>query len=742
MKNQHKKKKKDVVFVFVSIISLIVVLLTLGFSSYQTSLDVKSLGALVRIQRDIRITGVSINSTNNGGISSYEDYNVNSIYSKITLPNSDSTVSFDVEVTNLGNLEMALSSITGLDENLKYTISGYTLDDPLCDDNDATSCKLGSKTTLHVTIGYNDNAVVTSTPYLIDIDFNFISLGKAAKIGDTYYDTLQAAINAVPNDKTETTVVLLKNVSETITIGNNKNVVLDLQNKTLSNNGNNPVIKNNGTLKISNGIIRSNAATQGAINNESTGNITISGGSVIVTGGRQALYNNKGTALITGDAYLTSSATARAAVQNVSGGTMTITGGTIVSTGTSAVNNLGVMTIGVKDGDINTSSPVMQGVEYGVTATANFNFYNGVVKGKVSPFNNISRIADKEDGYDLVSGEETIYGEKYTIAVLGIANNVIFNPNGGSVNETRRGIATGYKVGTLPIPTRSGYDFLGWFTEANGGTQVNETTIITEDITFYAHWKKYDAVRVNSTNYSTIQEAIDAVAYNNVQTTLVLLRDIAEHFTVPANKNILLDLQNYTISNSGSSAIIENSGTVTIQNGTITSKADTGAINNNDGGKLYVTGGNIIATGTRQAIYNLAGGYVEISGGYLSSVTTGKPTNSNMDRATVQNLTGGEIKITGGTIIGVNQQAVSNEGTLTLGVEDGQISSSSPVIQGNTIGIKTDGTFNFYDGIVKGKSSPVIDGTITNIESGSVPVSGTEVIDDTTYNTIYYNMGS
>ena len=44
----------------------------------------------------------------------------------------------------------------------------------------------------------------------------------------------------------------------------------------------------------------------------------------------------------------------------------------------------------------------------------------------------------------------------------------------------------------LPIePTRKNADFLGWFTEANGGTQVTENDVFTEtaDKTYYAHWE-------------------------------------------------------------------------------------------------------------------------------------------------------------------------------------------------------------------------------------------------------------
>lgn len=61
---------------------------------------------------------------------------------------------------------------------------------------------------------------------------------------------------------------------------------------------------------------------------------------------------------------------------------------------------------------------------------------------------------------------------------------VTFNPNGGSVGTTTMNVETGHAIGgnldgtnlawdiTNNIPTRDGYRFDGWYTEANGGTQV------------------------------------------------------------------------------------------------------------------------------------------------------------------------------------------------------------------------------------------------------------------------------
>ena len=43
-------------------------------------------------------------------------------------------------------------------------------------------------------------------------------------------------------------------------------------------------------------------------------------------------------------------------------------------------------------------------------------------------------------------------------------------------------------AGALAVPTRSGYAFEGWFTAADGGTQVTESTTVTASQTVYAHW--------------------------------------------------------------------------------------------------------------------------------------------------------------------------------------------------------------------------------------------------------------
>jgi uncharacterized repeat protein (TIGR02543 family) len=68
---------------------------------------------------------------------------------------------------------------------------------------------------------------------------------------------------------------------------------------------------------------------------------------------------------------------------------------------------------------------------------------------------------------------------------------VSFNPNGGGTpNPVSKPVTFDSPYGTLATTSRSGYTFDGWFTEATGGSQVTDATIVTNALnhTLYAHW--------------------------------------------------------------------------------------------------------------------------------------------------------------------------------------------------------------------------------------------------------------
>ena len=258
---------------------------------------------------------------------------------------------------------------------------------------------------------------------------------------------------------------------------------------------------------------------------------------------------------------------------------------------------------------------------------------------------------------------------------------------------------------------------------------------MTSEKTIYAHWTKSSQVALmNGRYYDTLREAI-AAAPQNTSTTITMVKDVEEIINVASDKDIILDLNNHTLTNCGNKYVIENYGDLTIQNGSITSSADVGAVDNREG-NLTIDNVNIIATGTRQALY-IYDGIVEIKGNsYLSSRTSGTPNGSTMERGTVQCLGPGTIIITSGTIVGEIQQAVSNEGTLIIGTKDGNIDATNPVLIGEVYGLKTTGTFKYYDGIIKGKTDS-INGTITEQEDNSTLIDSTEVISGSTYYTSY-----
>lgn len=68
---------------------------------------------------------------------------------------------------------------------------------------------------------------------------------------------------------------------------------------------------------------------------------------------------------------------------------------------------------------------------------------------------------------------------------------VTFSQNyAGAPDATTKNYVAGDFLGKLPAPERSGYDFVGWFTDPTAGTQVTAATVVNADMTLYAHWEE------------------------------------------------------------------------------------------------------------------------------------------------------------------------------------------------------------------------------------------------------------
>ena len=84
------------------------------------------------------------------------------------------------------------------------------------------------------------------------------------------------------------------------------------------------------------------------------------------------------------------------------------------------------------------------------------------------------------------------------IPVLVSSFTVTFNANGGTVTPASDETGTDGKITSLPIPTRSGYRFNGWFTAESSGTQITDETVFDADAEIFAQWTKKISSSVSS----------------------------------------------------------------------------------------------------------------------------------------------------------------------------------------------------------------------------------------------------
>ena len=128
-----------------------------------------------------------------------------------------------------------------------------------------------------------------------------------------------------------------------------------------------------------------------------------------------------------------------------------------------------------------------------------------------------------ESGGTLLS-LDTVYidsrNEYYARWVPTVDIDVTFDANGGKVNGKDTDTITipaadKGKLASLPVPTREGYTFDGWYTAASGGMKITETTVFSEATTVYALWGAIDSVSFSYTGYAEGENVADAVVTCN-----------------------------------------------------------------------------------------------------------------------------------------------------------------------------------------------------------------------------------
>lgn len=111
------------------------------------------------------------------------------------------------------------------------------------------------------------------------------------------------------------------------------------------------------------------------------------------------------------------------------------------------------------------------------------------VTGNLGYVNSVSG----EDYISISNGDLIQISEEEFARYIKGQSTVSFDANEGilDASEASCSVFYGEKIGTLPVPARDYHNFLGWFTEKDGGTRITEDDVVTrtDDITLYAHWE-------------------------------------------------------------------------------------------------------------------------------------------------------------------------------------------------------------------------------------------------------------
>ena len=485
----------------------------------------------------------------------------------------------------------------------------------------------GSASTAPVVAGFENRLTLDNVTYQL----TNASQSYVANIAGRNYTGLAAAVDAASDGQT---VQLVASFEEAVTIPAGKNITLDLNGNTLTNEAGYHTITNNGTLTIidsaGGGVVDNISHARSAVCNNVGGTVVFSGGTF--TRSREAGINtennggnscyvlqnfgemevNSGVAVSMTSGYSslfengwydgTQNAARTEAVLTINGGTfsgglntiknddwgvLTINGGEFTNMQQHAVLNWNKMEINGGTFEVTDDSGAVVYVGF-----ANDSMDQGKLTITGGTFNGGSCAVYANTGTDIEISNGTFNSRVYALSGATIAI------TGGTFNHS--------------VYSASCENFIsgGTFTkEFPAAEYVAENCSLTQygvvtDIAPAAEIEKDGKVYA----FATIA---DALALASRGDTITLVGNVTENVVIAKNKVVTLDLNGYTLTNAtgeqGDHTILNN-GTLTIIDG---SYAGTG--------RVITTGGQNCA-----AVYNAIGGEVTLDGGtYTSNRTTG-----------------------------------------------------------------------------------------------------------------------
>ena len=407
--------------------------------------------------------------------------------------------------------------------------------------------------------------------------------GTAALIGETPFDTLEAAFAAAENGDTVVLQADLKVDTKTITIADGTTVTLDM-------NGHKITVTDNATKNYEFFYIY--------------GGLTVTGNGVIEltsTNDRDwdamsAIFHNRGGVLtIENGRFENLGGTDMAWVIDNSGNyygdaTTNIQGGTLISTYTAIRNRM----------EQNT---------HGASGTAILNVSGGTIDGATSA---IWAQAASSNAVSPATGKINVTGGDIGVINTARSSGAVCNTtiSGGNVEKVKAEegelkISGGY-VGELDILTAGGAEaaaddiITGGTFGSDVKNYVSDSLVLSQkaDGSYGVAEVGYVA-QIGDNKYETLEAAIKAVP-KNVATTITMLQSYKTTGPMVGHQyvqNITIDLNGYILSNNGIVLTSYRSGTVlTVTNGTISGNNSSGSLRATYGGKI-VLGDNVTING-------------------------------------------------------------------------------------------------------------------------------------------------
>ncbi|MCR4962017.1 MAG: leucine-rich repeat protein [Lachnospiraceae bacterium] len=112
-------------------------------------------------------------------------------------------------------------------------------------------------------------------------------------------------------------------------------------------------------------------------------------------------------------------------------------------------------------------------------ARKGYNFLGWSLSKDTKDFVSATMIVSKKENHTLYAIWEP---KKLTVSL---------DPNTGTLNQDIIVLVYDAPYGEIPVPDKTGYDFLGWFTEEKSGTliEAEKHVDVDENFTLYAHWR-------------------------------------------------------------------------------------------------------------------------------------------------------------------------------------------------------------------------------------------------------------